>query len=162
MVVESIQQILKNREFVNIATCDFGGRPNAAAKFLLKLEGHVFFIIDHSFGRTLNNIKINPRASLSFVNLSTLTGYQVNGAVEILHEGEEHKKIDDELKRKQVSLSASRIIEGMSKGRSSKKNKKSYEVEMPEKFSVLKVHADEIVEVGPSGRIKRYDPKEVL
>lgn len=162
MVVESIQQLLKNREFVNMATCDFSGRPNAAAKFLLKLDSHVFYIIDHSFGRTLNNLKINPKASLSFVNLGTLTGYQVNGTVEILKDGEEHRKISEELKRKQVSLSANRIIEGMSKGRTNRKAKKSYEVEMPEKFVVLKVHAEEIVEVGPSGRIKRYDPKEIL
>ncbi|HNV86533.1 MAG TPA: pyridoxamine 5'-phosphate oxidase family protein [Candidatus Omnitrophota bacterium] len=163
MVVDSIRQILKNREFVNIATCDFAGHPNAAAKFLLKFEDHCFYLIDHSFGRTMSNLKINPKASLSFVNLETLTGYQVNGDVEIIPEGPEFEKITSELRKKQVTLSVDRIIAGISKGsRKSKKFQKRYEVEMPEKFVVLKVKAEEVIEVGPCGRIKRYNPKDIL
>ncbi len=80
-------EFLKTREFVSVATADFEGNPNAAPKFLLKVEGDFIYLIDYIIGRTWENISINPKVSLSFMDPETLFGYQINGTVDIINKG---------------------------------------------------------------------------
>jgi predicted pyridoxine 5'-phosphate oxidase superfamily flavin-nucleotide-binding protein len=146
-----IVELLEKREFISVATCDFDGRPNAAPKFLLKVEDNYIYLIDYVIGRTFTNLRTNPRASLSFVDTMTLMAYQINGHVEVIEGGPEYEKISQELLQKQVDLSAKRIIEGVTRGR----RQGSYELSIAETFVVFKVKIEEIVEMGPSGLLKR-------
>ncbi|MCX5715045.1 MAG: pyridoxamine 5'-phosphate oxidase family protein [Candidatus Omnitrophica bacterium] len=151
MINKKIIELLKDREFISVATCDFDGRPNAAPKFLLKIEGNFIYLIDYTIGRTFTNLHSNPRASLSFVDTNSLVGYQINGRVEIIEGGPEYDKISKELLQRQVDLSTKRIIEGVTKG----KRHGSFEVSIADTFVVFKVKMEDITEMGPSGMLRR-------
>jgi len=151
MLIKQVSEILKNRSFVSVATCDLSGNPNAAPKFFLKIHEHYLYLIDYTFGRTWENLKINPKASLSFVDTETLISYQVNGKVETIDTGKEFGEILKEMVAKEVSLSTKRIIEGVTTG----KKHLSFEIGIREKFFILKLKIEEIVEIGSNGEIKR-------
>lgn len=144
-------EFLKKREFVSVATADFEGHPNAAPKFLLKIDGDFIYLIDYIIGRTWENLKINPRVSLSFVDPDTLMGYQINGSVEIIDKGKAYEDILNELTKRKIDLSTKRIIEGISRG----KRHETFEIGLPEHFLVIKVKLEEVVEIGPYGQLKR-------
>ena len=151
MITRKINEFLKTREFISIATCDFEGRPHAAPKFLLKVEDNFIYLVDYSNGRTWENLKVNPRAALSFFDTDNLVGYQINGSVEIIDKGADYDKIMHELRRKEIDLSIKRIIEGVSTG----KKHESFEVGLPEHVVVFKVKIEEVAEITPRGELKR-------
>jgi predicted pyridoxine 5'-phosphate oxidase superfamily flavin-nucleotide-binding protein len=150
MLSTKIAQFLKNREFISVATCDFKGRPNAAPKFLLKLEDNFIYLVDYTISRTWENLKVNPQASLSFIDPDTLVGYQINGSVKIIDKGPEYDKILIELREREIDLSAKRIVEGIYRG----KGHESFEVTLPERFVVFKIKVEEVVEIGHRGDLK--------
>ncbi len=150
MLSTKIAQFLKNREFISVATCDFKGRPNAAPKFLLKLEDNFIYLVDYTISRTWENLKVNPQASLSFIDPDTLVGYQINGSVKIIDKGPEYDKILIELREREIDLSTKRIVEGIYRG----KGHESFEVTLPERFVVFKIKVEEVVEIGHRGDLK--------
>ncbi len=151
MITKKIEELLKNREFLNIATCDFSGRPNVAPKFLLKLETNFIYLVDYVISRTWENLKVNPKASLSIMDNETLIGYQINGSVRIIDNGPEYDKVLNELHSKEIMLSSKRIIEGLHRGQ----KHKIFEAALPEKVVAFKVKIEEIIEIGSSGQLKR-------
>ncbi|MDD5506078.1 MAG: pyridoxamine 5'-phosphate oxidase family protein [Candidatus Omnitrophica bacterium] len=151
MINKALKELIESREFISLASCDLEFRPNAAPKFLLKVEGDCLYLVDYIIGRTFANLQINPRASLSFIDSNTLIGYQINGRVEIIDSGPEYKEIIKELQHKQIDLSIARVIEGVTKG----KAHKSFEVAIPEQFVIFKIKMEEVVEMRPSGTLKR-------
>ena len=151
MINKSLEELIKSREFISVASSDLNSRPNAAPKFLLKIEGDCLYLVDYIIGRTFANLQINPHASLSFIDSNTLIGYQINGQVEIIDSGPEYKQMIKELQHKQIDLSIARVIEGVTKG----KAHKSFEVASPDQFVIFKVKMEEVVEMRPSGTLKR-------
>jgi len=151
MINKPLKELIESREFMSLASCDLESRPNAAPKFLLKVEGDCLYLVDYVIGRTFANLQINPRASLSFIDSNTLIGYQINGQVEIIDSGPEYKQMIKELQHKQIDLSIARVIEGVTKG----KAHKSFEVASPDQFVIFKVKMEEVVEMRPSGTLKR-------
>lgn len=149
-MLKKIGDLLKYKTFISVATADIHGRPNAAPKFLLKIENNFIYLIDHSKTRTWENLKVNPYVSLSFMDLENLIGYQINGSVQIIDKGAEYEKIYNELLRKEVDLSTTRIIEGVEK----EKKHKSYEAAIPDKCGIFKIQIEEIVEIGTTGELR--------
>ena len=70
MINKTLQGLIESREFISLASCDLAGRPNAAPKFLLKVEGACLYLVDYIMGQTFRNVKVNPRVSLSFFDNS--------------------------------------------------------------------------------------------
>lgn len=151
MLTEKISKFLAKRSFISVGTCDFKGRPNAAPKFLLKIDGDYIYIVDYTFGRTYENLKINPKVSLAFMDNDSLSGYQVNGSVEVIQSGKLYDGMMAERKEKEIALTTERVIEGVRKG----KSHESFEVGISEKCVIFKVKISEIVEITPQGLLKR-------
>ncbi|MFH1201630.1 MAG: pyridoxamine 5'-phosphate oxidase family protein [Candidatus Omnitrophota bacterium] len=149
--MKDIEEILSKREFVYVATADFDGRPNVAPKFLLKVEDKYIYLADHVIGRTWQNLKINTRVSLSVSDRDTLTGHQINGAVEVIDKGPLYEKLLRELKDKQINLSVTRIIEGIQRGA----KHRDFELTFPERVIFFKVKIEEIVEIRAAGQLNR-------
>ncbi len=144
-------RFLEKKEFINVGTCDFSGRPNVAPKFIIKANGNTLYLADYVFGKTFNNLKINPRVSLSTLNLDTLIGYQINGMCGILTKGNEYRKMLREMQKKQINFSVNRLIEGIHR----EKKYKDFEVTLPEKVCIFKIRIKEIVSIWTSGKLKR-------
>lgn len=151
MLKHKAMELLKQREFVSVGTCDFKGKPNAAPKFVLKLDDHFVYLVDYTIGQTWKNLKLNPQASISFMDPDTLVGYKIDGSVEVVEKGSSYRKMFDEMQRKQVSLTAQHIIEEV---RGAKAHN-SFEVEITEHFVIYKISIEEITEIGPRGELKR-------
>lgn len=149
--MKEINEILKNREFLDIATCDFNNRPNVAPKFLLKFNKKSIYLIDHVMGASYRNLKVNPRVSISVMDLDSLTGYQINGSVEIVTEGLEYEEILEELAEKKIKLSVERVIEAVGKN----KKHENFELMLPDKFVIFKVMIEEATEICLSGKLNR-------
>ena len=128
-------------------------RPNAAPKFLLKVEASHIYLVDYILGNTFRNLEVNPQVSLSMFDNNTLMGYQINGKVQIVDRGPEYSSALDDLARKEIDLSTTRIIDGVIKG----KAHKAYEVAAPGEFVILKVKVEEIVQIHPSGLLRREE-----
>ena len=147
---KKVSELLKSREFVSVATCDLEGRPNAAPKFVLKLENNFIYLVDYIVGRTSRNLEVNPRISISFMDNDTLMGYQLNGSVELIDKGQEYDSLVRDLSQKELELSTRRIIEGVTKG----KSHEGFELSLSETFVIFKVKVEEIVEIASSGTLK--------
>lgn len=154
-MLKKITELLQKREFVSVATADLSGRPNAAPKFLLKVEDNFIFLIDYTRGKTWENLKKNPRVSLSFMDTEELTGYQINGAVKIIDKGPAYDKIFNELLQKEIDLSCRRIIEGVVH----EKGHKSFEVAIPDKVVIFKIEIEDIAEIDHRGEIRKENYK---
>lgn len=146
-----IAKILDAREFVSVAAADPEGRPYAAPKFVLKMEGNFIYLVDHIVAKIHSILKVNPRLSISFMDNHSLTGYQLNGTVEIIEKGAEFEALVKELAAKQVELSTRRIIDGVTQGRTHA----YFEVNMPEKFVIFKVKIEEVMEILSNGILKK-------
>ena len=146
-----LDELLNTREFLNLATADRRGRPNAAPKFLLKSEKRVVYLIDYSYGRTIDNLRVNANASLCFMDLYNLQGYRLNGRVELLESGRDFDRLSAEVASRVVKLSADRVLEGMRTG----KKHDHFELEIPDKFVVLKFVIEEVSKIGTRGDFYR-------
>jgi predicted pyridoxine 5'-phosphate oxidase superfamily flavin-nucleotide-binding protein len=151
MINKDIQALIESREFISVASCDLQARPNAAPKFLLKVEASYIYLVDYIIGKTFRNLKVNPRVSLSFFDNNTLVGYQLNGEVQIVDSGPEYLAALNDLQRREIDLSTTRIIDGVSKMQAHK----AYEVAASKQFVILKVKVEEIVQMQPSGSLQR-------
>ena len=151
MINKNVKALIESKEFISVASCDLEARPNAAPKFLLKVEANYIYLVDYIIGKTFSNLKVNPRVSLSFFDNNTLVGYQINGKVQIVDSGPEYLAALNDLALKEIDLSTTRIIDGVIKGQAHK----SYEVAASKQFVILKVKVEEIVQMHPSGRLQR-------
>ena len=141
---------LSQGKFVNVATCSLERMPNVAPKLIAKAEKNVVYLIDYVIGQTYTNLKVNPRVSVSFFNDRTLTGYQLNGAVDILEKGEEFDKFYEEFQNIKTNFTVERILLNVRTGEKASPQ----EFALPEKFIILKVKVIEIVEISSSGGLK--------
>ena len=155
MLSKELIDLLEKREFVSVATCDFKGRPNAAPKFVLKVENDCVYLIDYTIGTSWKNLKINSRISMSLTDIRTLKGYQLNGSVKIITRGKLYDKMRAEMMDKEVRLTTQRIIDEV-RGHPTHE---TFEVSISEKFIIFEVRIDEVVEMDIYGGLMRNKKK---
>jgi predicted pyridoxine 5'-phosphate oxidase superfamily flavin-nucleotide-binding protein len=151
MLSKELISLIEKREFLSVATCDFKGRPNAAPKFVLKVEIDRIYLVDYTIGTSLKNLKVNPKVSMSLVDIRTLKGYQFNGSVKIITRGKLYNKMRNEMTDKEVRLTTQRIIDEVR----GQPTHETFEVLISEKFIIFEVRIDEVVEMDIYGGLKR-------
>ena len=151
MFSKDLSKLLNQKEFISVATSDLQGEPNAAPKMLLKSDGENIYLVDYTIGKTWENLKVNPKISLSLSDVDSLKGYKIDGNVEIIEEGSLYDELFREVKEKQIVLSVDRVLEGVRR----KRTHKNFELGIPDKFVVFKVKVQEITEIGPQGQLHR-------
>ena len=142
-----ISHLLKGREFLSVATANKSGKPHAAPKFLLKFEKPYAYLVDFSFATTMENLKTNPQAALSFMDLDRLEGYRLYGSVELIEHGAEFEQLAKEVEKRILGLSAQRVIDGSRTG----KRHEHFELEMSDKFTVIKLKIEETTRIDTRG-----------
>jgi pyridoxine/pyridoxamine 5'-phosphate oxidase len=146
-----LARLLEKVRFLVVATVDKKGQPDATPKLFLKYESPFVYLVDYSFATTNSNLKTSPKASLSFVDVENLDGYRLNGTVEMLSRGEEFERVAKEVERKVLQLSATRVIEAVKTGRKCE----HYELEIADKYVLMKFKIEDITFIGPRGRSYR-------
>jgi hypothetical protein len=143
--------LLNKKGFISVATCSPDGQPNAAPKLICFADDQFVYLIDYTSGKTWENLRINPRVSLSLSDSEDLTGYKINGSVEILEGNAIPGDIKERLEDKKLSLSVDRVVRGVQK----KKKHHVYEMGMPDQYVVYKVRVGEITRIGSQGDLRR-------
>ena len=148
-ITDKIAELLEKREFVSVATAAPNGEPNTAPKFFFRAKGDFIYLIDYVLGKTVTNLKENPRVSVSFMDMDSLEAYRLNGTAKLIQDGKVFKEILKEWDKRLVSMATDRVVESVRTG----KNRGHYELEMNENFMVLKIKIASVVKIGRRGDI---------
>jgi general stress protein 26 len=148
---EKLEAILEKREFVSIATVGNDGQPNSVPKFLFRGKGSFLYLLDYVAGKTVTNLRNNPKASVSFMDLDSLKAYRFNGTARIIEQGPVFDVVLKGWNEKLVQLSTDRVIEAVRTG----KRRGHYEMEMTEHLAVIKVRIETVVKIGRKGDVWR-------
>lgn len=148
-ITEKIAEILKKRQFVSIATVASDGQPNSVPKFFFRAKGSFMYLIDYVLGKTVINIEKNPKVSVSFMDLDSLEAYRLNGTAKLIGEGKLFRKILHEWDKRLVKMATNRVVEAVQTGKKSG----HYELEVGEKFIILKIKIENVIKVGRKGEI---------
>ena len=151
MLPKELVDLLEKREFISVATSDFKGRPNAAPKFILKIEDNCIYLVDYTIGTTWRNLKINPQISMSLVDTRTLKSYQLNGRVKIISRGKLYDKMRHEMTDKEIRLTTQHIIDEVR----GEPTHEMFEILISDKFIIFAATIDEVVEMNIHGELKR-------
>ena len=148
-ITDDIAELLEKLEFVSVATATPNGQPNTAPKFFFHAKGDFMYLIDYAIGKTIMNLEKNPRVSVSFIDMGSLEAYRLNGIAKMIGKGRVFEAILKEWDKKLIKMATTRVIEGVQTG----KKHNHYELEMAEKFIVLKIKIENIVKIGRRGDI---------
>lgn len=151
VITNDLLSFLSKKEFLYLGTCDSSGMPFVVPKFLIRIIGSTIYLADYVMGRTCENLKSNPKVSLSIINLESLIGYEMNGYAEMLVGGDEFDEILKDLEKRKMHFSVERIIAGVQRG----KSHQVFEGEFPEQLAVLIIKVKQIIHISPSGCIKK-------
>ena len=136
---------------LHFATASKDGKPNSAPKLLVNIQApNKVYLLDYKFTQTFEHLQENPRASLSFMDDASFTGYRLSGSVEILESGEEFEKAKKSWEKRLIGYEADRIIRRIRGNYSTKESENS----LPPGYVIFKLTASEASMVKP-GRILR-------
>jgi general stress protein 26 len=146
---QKLEEILEKREIVSIATVSLDGQPNSVPKFLYRGKGSFLYLLDYVGGKTILNLRENPKASVSFMDFDALEAYRLNGTAWIIERGPVFDAVLKGWNEKLVQLSTDRVIEAVRTG----KKRSYYEMEMTEHLAVIKVKIETVIKIGRRGDI---------
>ena len=155
VITEELKKFLLTKEFVSAGTSDSSGQPNAVPKYIIKIDSGFIYLADYVIGKTVQNLKVNPKISLSTIDMKTLEGWQINGTVRIMTRGEQYKKLSKTMIELEVHNTARRIIEDV---RGIQKTN-VYELSFPKKVVILKVKCEKITKIGITGKLQTKNRK---
>lgn len=146
----NLRELLRITEFVHVATID-NGRPYVAPKFLINVENDFLYLADFVLGNTWEDLRRDPRLSLSVLDYDTLEGFQLNGTACLLEHGTEYARLADELNRREISLSADRVLASLG----ANKKSKVFEIASRRKLGIIRVEVADILKISWSGTLER-------
>jgi len=155
---KDFKKLLNKIQFIDVATANADGHPNAAPKLILKTPDEFIYLVDCTIGKTWENLKRDPRVSLSFVDQESLKGYQIRGIAKIIEGEGVCQQLVDDLQEKEMALTVTRLISGIR----GKKRHEDFEIGMSDKFVIFKITILEVVEIGYKGNLTRSAFKELL
>lgn len=83
-----MKEIFAKQGVLVLGTADLSGIPNVVPIGAVKiLDDETILVSDQFFNKTLNNLKANPKAAISFWETEKGEGYQIKGDASIHTEG---------------------------------------------------------------------------
>ncbi len=90
---ERMKEIFAKQGIFVLGTADLSGIPNVVPVGAIKiLDDETILVSDQYFNKTLNNLRANPKAAISFWETDKGEGYQIKGDVTIYTEGTIYKE----------------------------------------------------------------------
>ena len=151
IITSGIRTLLSREKFIFVATANAESEANIAPKILIKVDGDDIYLADYVLNKTFKNLKINPQVALGIVDKITFAGYQLKGKAEVLVSGTMHEKLTSELQDKVIELTVETVIRGVRQGQ----KQRVQDVSFNDQVAIFKVSVFEVVEIAPSGAMKR-------
>jgi predicted pyridoxine 5'-phosphate oxidase superfamily flavin-nucleotide-binding protein len=150
LITEDLKKFLLTKEFVSAGTADLNGQPNAVPKYIIKIDNGFIYLADYVIGTTFQNLKVNPKISLSTIDMKTLEGWRINGIVRIMTKGAQYKRLSKTMIDLEVHNTTRRVIEDVQ----GVQKHNVYEVSFPKKVVILKVKCEKVTKIGISGKLQ--------
>ncbi len=150
LLLQKLLPFLSKGRFVGVATCNQERMPNVAPKLIAKVDKNVVYLVDHVIGTTYTNLKGNPRVSLGLMDEKTFTGYQLNGTATVMERGQEFQALAEDFQKIKTDFTVQRILFNVRSGGQAP----PVELELPERFVIIKIRVIEVVEIATSGDLK--------
>jgi len=146
-IPDNVINFLLNQGFVIISSIDNNGFPHAACKGIVSMtkEGKVY-IFDLYRAQTLENLKKNPRASITAVDEHSFSGFCLKGRARALHD----KELSDELVQAWDARITSRLTQRLLKNLHEEKGHPRHpEALLPNPEYLIEIEVEEIVDLTP-------------
>lgn len=137
---------LNAQGFVIVSSIDQDGFPHSSCKALAKTDplGEIF-LVDAYSGVTHENIKVNPRVSVSAVDEHKFTGYCLKGKAKILS-----AQTSQELIKSWEDNLTSRLAKRLLKNLAQEHGRGDHpEAKLPQPRHIIAVEIEEIVDLAP-------------
>jgi len=142
-----IIDFLRAQSFVVISSIDKAGFPHSSCKAIIRIEqAGKIFLMDAYRGLTCENIKHNPRISISAVDEHKFAGYCLKGQGEIISDDNLSQEIIKIWEDNLTSRLAKRLLRNLSedKGRGHHP-----EAGLPRPEHIIALEIEEIVDLAP-------------
>lgn len=113
MIIDDALNFFQEQGCVIVATIDNNGYPHTSCKALVTVDKNKVYLFDVYHGKTFDNLKNNPRLSITLIDEHKYKGYCLKGQAEII----EIDKIDPNIitawEEKLATRITSRIIKNI-------------------------------------------------
>ena len=148
---DKVVKFFKKQNFVIVSTIDSDNRIHCSAKGVVGINknGRVF-IIDLYHNKTYNNLKNDPRVSITQAEERSFTGYTLSGRAKIVLRNDIRDNYIKEWDKAIAKRISDRLIKNM---RSEKMPSASHEAQLPEEPKYLiEIDVDNIIDLSPPYR----------
>lgn len=146
-IPESVIGFLENQGFVIVCTIDKNGFAHSACKGLIEIKSNgKAYILDVYHAQTYDNLRRNPRISVTAVNEHKFSGYCLKGKARIIPQG----KIGPDMLKSWEDRITSRLTQRLLKNiREDKGHKAHPEMLLPKPKYMIEIDVKEIVDLTP-------------
>jgi general stress protein 26 len=147
-ITEAVADFLKSQDFVIVSSFDKDGFPHNSCKAIVKIDpaAGTIYLIDVYHGITGDNIKRNPRVSVSAVDEHKFIGYCLKGLASIELSGEIGREMIRIWEEKITSRLAKRLLKNISQDKGQKHHPEA-NLPYPKYLIVMKV--ERVVDLAP-------------
>ena len=150
---DDIISLLKKQGFVIVSTLDKDGKIHCSAKGVVGVEpeGKVF-VVDLYVHRTFNNLKRDPRVSITAINERSFRGYTLQGIGKIVPRAAIEEHLMRAWEDKVISRISTRLITSV---QAKAKSKGQFEAELPHPKYLIEIDVEDIIDLSPPSMRKR-------
>ncbi len=144
---DEIIQFFQSQSFTIITTIDKSGKPHSSCKGIVKINksGKVY-LLDLYLEKTYENLRHNPRMSITAVDEHKFEGYCLKGRAKLIPKGKLKPQIIKAWEDKITSRITQRVIKNM---REEKGHPHHPEASFPEAAYMIVMKAEEVVDLTP-------------
>lgn len=146
-IPHEIVLFLKHQPYTIVATFDREGYPHTSCKGIIKIDpAGKIYLLDVFKWRTFENLKKNPKVSVTAVDEHKFKGWCLKGKGKILDEEHITPDLVKAWEKKITSRTAERVIRNV---RGEKGHKKHPETQLAKPEYMVEVDIEEIVDLTP-------------
>ncbi|MDP8216737.1 MAG: pyridoxamine 5'-phosphate oxidase family protein [Candidatus Kaelpia imicola] len=145
---DKVVDFLERQSFVIVSTIDSDGRIHCSAKGIVGIhkDGSVF-VIDLYRNKTYDNLKNDPRVSITQVDEHSFTGYTLQGKAKIVFKDQINDDQIKEWEKKVLKRISDRLVKSV---QSEKASSMHHEAQLPEEPKYLiEIDVESIIDLSP-------------
>jgi len=146
-LTDVIVRFLEAQGCVVLSSIDEGGFPHSSCKDIVKIdkEGHIY-LLDVYHGKTFENLKRNPLASVTAFNEHKFIGYCLKGRAKMLSEQEIAQELIKAWEDRITIRSTQRLLKNLHE---EKGHPHHPEAALPRPKYLIKLDVEEIIDLAP-------------
>ena len=142
-----ILDFLRTQDFVVVSSIDQNGFPHSSCKDIVKIDSSgKIYLIDVYYGLTAENIRNNPRVSISAVDEHKFIGFCLKGKAKIMLDDEISQEFIKSWEDNITSRLTKRLLNNLAQDKSRAHHP---EASLPRPKQLISIEVEEIVNLAP-------------